>query len=95
MAEVHVPQVKMASVAIRPPQHLEVTQHENTYRRDDEKKAHHTVPPQTHPHLTAPRRHRALRNDAAVRIGADDGGAVTASAGVDGAGDSTGLLDIK
>ena len=82
MAEVHVPPVEMAFVAIRLPQHLEVSQHENKCQRDGKRRAFHSVPPRTYPRATPPRRHGTLGNDAVVYFGADDEGA---AAGVDGA----------
>ena len=84
VAEVHVPPVEMAFVAIRLPQHLEVSQHDNKCQRDGKRRAFHSVPPRTYPRAAPPRRHGTPRNDAAVCIGADDGGAATAAAGVDG-----------
>ena len=85
MAEVHVPPVEMAFVAIRLPQHLEVSQHDNKCQRDGKRRAFHSVPPRTYPRAAPPRRHGTPRNDAAVCIGADDGGAATAADGVAGA----------
>ena len=85
VAEMYFSLVDVALVAIRLPQHLEVSQHENTCQRDDKRKAFYTVPPRTYPRPTHPRRHGTLRNDALVYSGADDGGAATVAAGVDGA----------
>ena len=92
-AEMNAPPVQMASVAIRLPQPLEVSQHENKCKRDDKRKAFHTyrraLTLAGHP----PRRHGILRNDAVVCLGADDGGTATAAAGVDGA-EATGHKNV-
>ena len=56
VAEMNVPPVEMASVAIRLPQHLEleVSQDESTCQRDDKRKAFHALPQRTYPCPTPP-----------------------------------------
>ena len=65
VAEMHVPLVDMAFVAIRLP-HLGGFAAKNTCQRDDERKAFHPAPPRNYPRPTPPRRRGIQRNDAGV-----------------------------
>ena len=77
VAEMHVPLIYMAFVAIRLPQLGGFTA-KNTCQRDDERKAFHPAPPRNYPRPTPPRRRGVQRNDAVVcseqTMGSDGGG---------------------
>ena len=65
VAEMHVPLIYMAFVAIRMPQLGGFTA-KNTCQRDDERKAFHAAPPRNYPRPTPHRRRGIERNDAVV-----------------------------
>ena len=65
VAEMHVPLVGMAFVAIRLPQPGGFAA-KSTFQHEDERKAFHAAPPRNYPRPTHPRPRGIQRNDAVV-----------------------------